>query len=461
MGTKITKIGVTNDKISGRGGLALILRYIEKTNLYSLITDIFLTKIKMHSKGLRLEQFLKQMFAFFFDGTDMTMTGFDARKNDLAYAALMETKNIELASSHQMKRFFAKLSIIPNKLFRKILHTLFIWRLRIEKPNVIVLGIDTMVMNNDDAKKREGCEPTYKKKKGFQPLHISWNSFLIDVVFRKGSAHSNHGTDYIDCVTEIVNLIRLKYSSDVPIILCADSGFADQKAFIFFEDKLYIHYIVTNKLYTDIKEYFKDMKLDGFDQIKKGKITWEFFEFGNKLKSWNRFRRSIFTRLQTEEDGQYILDIARPDSVITTNIGMCKIADERLRAATGNRYFEAANIVELSHDRGSDELIHRSLKEMATKEQLPFISFGMNQAYYYLLVIAHFMFETYKQDITPDVIPVTAYPNTFRRKLIDFAVKITSRARYIIMNVTRTIYETIQIDNLWKRCQSPPVIQII
>jgi hypothetical protein len=71
------------------------------------------------------------------------------------------------------------------------------------------------------------------------------------------------------------------------------------------------------------------------------------------------------------------------------------------------------------------------------------------------------MFETYKQDITPDVIPITAYPNTFRRKLIDFAVKITSRARYIIMNVTRTIYETIQIDNLWKRCQSPPVIQII
>jgi hypothetical protein len=30
---------------------------------------------------------------------------------------------------------------------------------------------------------------------------------------------------------------------------------------------------------------------------------------------------------------------------------------------------------------------------------------------------------------------------------------------YIIMNVTRTIFETIQIDILWKRCQSPPVIK--
>ena len=53
-------------------------------------------------------------------------------------------------------------------------------------------------------------------------------------------------------------------------------------------------------------------------------------------------------------------------------------------------------------------------------EQLPFKSFGMNQAYYYLLVIAHFMFETYKRDITPNVILVTVYPDTFRGKLTDF-----------------------------------------
>jgi len=31
MGTKITKIGITNDKISARWGLLLFLRFIEKT----------------------------------------------------------------------------------------------------------------------------------------------------------------------------------------------------------------------------------------------------------------------------------------------------------------------------------------------------------------------------------------------------------------------------------------------
>ncbi len=46
--------------------------------------------------------------------------------------------------------------------FRKILHRLFLWKLSKEKPEIIKLGIDTMFMDNDDALKREGVEPTYK-----------------------------------------------------------------------------------------------------------------------------------------------------------------------------------------------------------------------------------------------------------------------------------------------------------
>ncbi len=84
----------------------------------------------------------------------------------------------------------------------------------------------------------------------------------------------------------------------------------------------------------------------------------------------------------------------------------------------------------------------------------------MNKAYYFLLVITHFIFEAYKQDVTQDVIPVTVYPNTFRRKMIDFAVKITLGARNVILNATKTIHETIKISELWVRCQSPPQIMI-
>lgn len=155
----------------------------------------------------------------------------------------------------------------------------------------------------------------------------------------------------------------------------------------------------------------KNSETEGYGEFSKNKAIWKFIEFGNKLKSWKRFRRCIFTKLTLDQRGQYLLDLARPDSAISTNIGMCKEADDKLLAAGGEKYFEAETIISLTHERGADELIHRSIKELATKEQVPFQSFGMNRAYYYLPVIVHFMFECYKRDITPDVIPVTAYPN--------------------------------------------------
>jgi hypothetical protein len=461
MGTKITKIGLTNEKISARGGLCLILRYVEKTGLYRLVSGTILPLLVKSNKGLQLPGFLKQVFAFIIDGTNTSISYFDQLKTDEGYAAILETNKEDMASSHQIKRFFLKLSIITNLIFNKILHELFIWRLNIDRPGIIFLGIDTMVLDNDGAKKREGSETTYKKKKGFQPLHICWGPFLVDVLFRKGSAHSNHGNDYTQRVKSIVGLIRKRYSKDVPIILCADSGFADQKAYGYFEEELKIHYITTSKIYTDVKEYVGSIPTQEFSKFKKNKAEWSYVEFGNKLKSWKKFRRCIFTKLNCDGSGQYIMEFDKPDNVIYTNIGNCKEADEKLNAAGGEAYFAASSIIGLSHQRGADELVHRSIKELATKEQMPFKNFGMNRAYYFMLVICHFIFEAYKRDVTADVIPITAYPNTFRRKLIDFAAKITKGARSITLKVSKVIYKTFNINVLWERCLAPPKIQYV
>ena len=462
MSSKITKIDITNKKITGRGGISLFLRYILNIKLYGLISMSLGSFIFLSAKGLQLEQFLKQMFAFFIDGTDMSISGFDRKKKDEGYAALLENHTSEMASSHQIKRFFMKFIFINDSVYNKILHALFIWRLRIENPKIIILGIDTMIMDNDSSKMREGNEPTYKKTKGFQPLHICWGSFLIDVLFRKGSAHSNHGTDYTDRVKAVVELIRKQYSAEVPIIICTDSGFADQKAFHYFEDELYIHYITTSRMYKDIKEYAAETHVDSYLKLTNGKTVWRYFEFADRRASWKVFRRSIFTSLSCDSQGQYLLGFDdKADSLIYTNIGNNKIADARLKAAGGDNLFETDAIIQLSHKRGADELIHRSLKELATKEQLPFKKFGMSRAYYFLLVMSHFMFEAYKIDVTADVIPIGVYPNTFRRRLVDFAAMITSGGRSITLNVTREIYETFKLESLWRQCQSPPIIQYV
>lgn len=461
MSTKIAKIEVTNDKISGRGGISLFLRYIQKTNLYTLLSFFIGSELVPSHKGLKLEQFLKQMFAFFIDGSHMALSGFDKKQKDKSYAALLENKQEEMASSHQVKRFFQKLSFLLDAPYRHILHQLFIWRLKIEKPAFIELMVDTMVLDNDLSRNKEGNELTYKKKLGFQPLHIIWNHFIVDAMFRKGSAHSSHGTDFTDCVRDIVELIRKKYSNNVPIILCADGGFSSDEAFTFFEETLKIHYIINSRIYASAAKFIDQLPQNAFNEFSKGQTAWEYTEFGNRLNEWKKFRRCIFTRVSREEDGQYVIGPCKSDSFIYTNLGKCKEADQKLKEVSGNKYFEAKTIITKSHQRGEDELVHRSIKELATKEQMPFKRFGMNRAYYFLLVITHFLFEAYKRDVAPGIIQLKAYPNTFRRLLIDFAVKVIVQARYVIMKVGRAVYEELKIDLLWKNCQSPPAIKII
>ena len=58
----------------------------------------------------------------------------------------------------------------------------------------------------------------------------------------------------------------------------------------------------------------------------------------------------------------------KTDTLIYINFGNNKIADKRLRDSGGEHLFETSAIVHLSHKRGADELIHRSIKELATKE---------------------------------------------------------------------------------------------
>jgi len=80
------------------------------------------------------------------------------KKDDESYISLLENKRGQMASSCQIKRFFTKISVINDLFFNTILHKLFIWRLKIERPSIIYLGIDTMVMDNDSSKKKEGIK---------------------------------------------------------------------------------------------------------------------------------------------------------------------------------------------------------------------------------------------------------------------------------------------------------------
>ena len=164
---------------------------------------------------------------------------------DRGYTETIENGVVGMLSSHSAKRFFKSFSPVRLWQFRKLLQDLFIWRLVKEKPDIIILGIDTMVMDNNDAKIREGVSPTYKRVKGFQPLQVYWNGYLIDAVFR-GGISINHSDTVMESLAHIIKRIRKEYRKDVPILVLTDAGFFNEDNFEALE-KLNTAYISRRK----------------------------------------------------------------------------------------------------------------------------------------------------------------------------------------------------------------------
>jgi hypothetical protein len=455
MELKISAIEITNDRLTGRAGLALFVTYLHQVSIFPLI-DRFFGSIRKSRKGIAVFELFKQVLCFMADGTSRHLTYFDQLAKDTGYAGTIETDMDKMASSHQMKRFFNAFAWTRIFLFRRLLQTLFIWRLKIKQPEVIELGIDTMVMDNDDAQCRHGVKPTYKRKKGFQPLQMNWGSLIVDAVFRGGNKHSNHGDTVQHMTGHMVKKIRNQYRKDIPIIIRMDSGFFDQKIFKHCEN-LNIGYVCGGKMYKDIKSLAEGTGDQAWSRYCSGKKdAWEYIEFGSRRGNWSRFRRAIYCRL-INNGSQLYLPGCRPDTIIITNIGQGQPIDGMLKKAGAEKYLKANALVACYHERGSDELANRALKNFG-HEQLPFKRFNPNAAWYYSMLLGHFLLESFKQDVASPVVSINAYANTVRRRLIDIAGKIVSHSGKMILKVSTTCFENLQLPKLFERCKCAPII---
>lgn len=142
---------ITSDNLTGRAGLALFSWYLSALDFMPHVERLFGTMRKSR-KGVPIASLFKQILCFFLDGTSPHRVQFDRLKEGRGYASTLETLQQEMASSHQVKRFFAAFSWVRIWKFRTLLQHLFLWRLKLEKPEVVVLGLDTMVMDNSEAK---------------------------------------------------------------------------------------------------------------------------------------------------------------------------------------------------------------------------------------------------------------------------------------------------------------------
>ena len=185
--------------------------------------------------------------------------------------------------------------------------------------------------------------------------------------------------------------------------------------------------------------------------------TWQYAEFGRRRGNWKQFRRAIFCRLMHDDSKQLYLPGMRPDMIIVTNLGQDQPIDWLLKAAGASEYVTANGLIAGYHERGSDELANRALKDFG-HEQLPFQCFTPNAARYDMMLVGHFFLEAFKEDISAPVLSVGSYASSVRRRLIDIAGSILSHSGETILKVSRACMARFRRSDLFERCRSAPVI---
>ncbi len=328
-------------------------------------------------------------------------------------------------------------------------------RLKIENPPYIILDVDSVVFDNRFAKKREGVDYTYKKVCGFHPLLFKWNGYVVDMFFRRGKCHTNHGSDTSEGLKRIVKLIRKKFNHRIPIIATMDGGYLDKKLCCLMEEELKIGYIMGGKAYKDIVDRVLKIPEDEFTSYKKdnSKSEWRYTEFYDKRGSWKKERRTVVT-YQYSEENQLVVKCGKDLNILYTNLGVDPEVMEQLEAAGVSYLAETSNILMLAHNRGESELTHRHIKDFAG-EKLPCQNFEMNEAYFMMMLLSFNLHQAFKRDCCEEIMgKKEMYPETCRRQLFDLPGIIVTHANKLVIKVANTkACETLQY--VWGKAQVP------
>ncbi len=77
--------------------------------------------------------------------------------------------------------------------------------------------------------------------------------------------------------------------------------------------------MVSGKLCGDNKEYVKKVKCETWRQYKNKEQVLDYIEFMDKRKSWTKARRAMYCSPR-QEGAQLLLEFARPDTILYTNL---------------------------------------------------------------------------------------------------------------------------------------------
>lgn len=447
-------IEATTDCLTGRAGIASFAKFLHSLGLPRMLAEAF-PNLKKNGKGASTVDFFTSLLCWFMLGDSRHLSSFDDLKKEKCTQTLFGVEDVPGTAA--VKRFLARFVAKHELRFRDILSKLFLRRIRDVRPEVIFLGLDSMVMNNDDASCRQGVDSTYKRCLGYHPLQLTWMGMIIDGMFRRGNRGTHEFENTVSMLERTVRLIRAELGENIPIIIRMDAGYCDEKLMVYLNEELKVGFQVGGRLYEDFKQNISSIPEEAWSEYNSKGRSWKFMEMGFKCKSWGQYYRAVLTQVDSREDGSLYLDFARPTSLILTNLGQNRDLfggehEDELRC-----YMSAEAQVELYQGRGAEELCHRGLKDFGF-EKMPSQNYATNMAIYHCMLIGFAAFETFKAEPLEGVVKLTSYATTVRRKFIDIAAKITFHANKLSLKLRQEVIDRLNLNGVWLHCcGSPPL----
>ena len=283
------KISFDGGNLSSDGGLLLMKEFMHKFGIPALLREKFKTTDKSfarkHKDADNLLQIICQILgAYFIDDTA------DALKNDPVFTSVLEKDT--LASQPTLSRFYNRLDEKTIDRLDEINRVILKRAYSIQKPEHILLDIDTTLLNGYG--NQEGvCFNYHYQANGYHPF-ICFDSMTGDLI----GTQLRGGSDYC-CknVCDFLEPILIEYLTEYPdtaVFLRGDSGFATDELYSLCETHGTSYAIrlkengVLRKLASEIESELENLTAENMVDY-----AVEYGEFLYKAKSWDYPRRVV------------------------------------------------------------------------------------------------------------------------------------------------------------------------
>ena len=218
---KYVKMNFAGGDLSSDAGLLLIKEFIHKMGFDKLLGERFQTNdsavSRTHKDDENLLQVIYQTIAAYFEDDCA-----DELTHDPVFTTILDKDS--LASQPTLSRFYNRMDEDTLEQFNEINRLLRRKIYSIEKPKMVLLDLDSTLLETYGKQEGEGFNFHYQAR-GYHPLlcYDGLNGDLLKVQLRNGSGHTSNGVQ--DFMQPLLDEFQTYYP-DIKLFLRGDSGFS-------------------------------------------------------------------------------------------------------------------------------------------------------------------------------------------------------------------------------------------